>query len=76
MPSDVRYFSLSSYDLIVALENDAAEVLSIPSRVRFEAWAVADPWDRPQGYVACCQVIERKLRRLGSQLGLVLKGDE
>ena len=74
MPSDVRYVSLSSFDLIVALENDVAQELAIPAGVRFESWTVDDPYTygRPDKYkyIACGQLVEQKLRDLGRRLGL------
>lgn len=68
MPCDVRYVSLSSYDLIVALESDVATELEIPASVKFESWAVDDPYGRPEEYVSCSQVVERKLQDLMRRL--------
>jgi protein-tyrosine-phosphatase len=58
----VRYVSLSSYDLIVALESDVGTELQIPASVKFESWTVDDPYGRPGEYVSCSQVIEKKLK--------------
>lgn len=70
MPSDVKYVSLSKYDLIVALEEDVPKVLDIPEHVSFELWTVADPYGRPDEYIACGRLIEKRLNDLGRRLNL------
>ena len=46
MPRDVRGLDLSVFDLIVAIENSAADVvreLGVPES-KLEVWPIRDPW--------------------------------
>jgi protein-tyrosine-phosphatase len=70
VPSDAHYVSLSSYDWVVALESDVASELDIPSTVKFESWAVDDPYGRPEEYVSCGRVIEGKLMEFGRRIDI------
>jgi len=68
LPADIRFVSLSTYNLIVALDRDVAEALEIPPGIVFEAWDVRDPYGHPSEYVSCGQKIEEELTALIGRL--------
>ena len=73
MPRDVRGLDLSVFDLIVAIENNAADVvrkLGVPES-KLEVWPIRDPWggDLTEYEQVALNIRKRltKLRRTGDR---------
>jgi protein-tyrosine-phosphatase len=73
-PRDVRWVGLSSFDLIIAMDQEIQLRLLDEHGLSCEVWGIEDPGaDACRAvYSACSDQVEAKVRALGRQLGLGL----
>lgn len=76
VPRDIRFVGPSSFDLIIALDENVNSRIGDQSSVPREIWSIADPYGRPDAYATCSDQIEERTREFGCRFGLTIRAKE